>query len=276
MFGSGEDLDGNGVMEIGKDRFGYIGEDTNNWYHLAACNVHLSKMSSSGAIEIPPTVNKDVINAWAALKPLLTSPLREVSDEGPRFRQGLATFFSCNLGAVANMAKSTTNFGLLPMPKLNEEQEEYWTSVSGGWCYVYAIPNVTENAMDYEANGFASGQEQAAYFLEAFGYYSKNTLDVAYYEQVLKLQAVRDEDSIEMLELGLKNKLYDPVVIFDFGKIGTSLFREVGSNGGRIAGQGAAVPGSDVNYDTLVSTYQSRVEAARKALNSYIDYITND
>ena len=132
---------------------------------------------------------------------------------------------------------------------------------------------MTENAPDYEANGFESGQEQAAYFLEAFGYYSMGTLDVAFYEQVVKHQAVRDEESIEMLDLALKNKLYDPVVIFDFGKIGTTLFKEVGSVGGRVAGAGEAVKGSDANYDTLVSTYQSRVDAARKALNNYIDYI---
>ena len=34
--------------------------------------------------------------------------------------------------------------------------------------------------------------------------------------------------------------------------------------------------GTDVNYDTLVSTYESRVAAARKQLNSYINYITRD
>ena len=278
VLATSEDKDGNGIMEITKDRFGYMGEAASNWFHVAAGGIRLSKTSSSGNIEIPPTVNKEVLSAWTTLKPLLTTEYRDVSDWGPRFRQGLATFFSCNLGAVANMANSNVNFGLLPMPKLSEDQEEYWTSLQGGWCYVYAIPNVVENATDYQANGFSSGQEQAAYFLEAFAYRSMGVLDVAYYDQVVKHQAVRDEDSVEMLDIGLKNKVYDPVVIFDFGKIGMTLFRQVGSNGegGTMGTAGVWVKGSDANYDTLVSTYQSRVEAARKQLNSYIDYVTSD
>ena len=270
-----EDSDGNGIWEIGKDRFSYIGEPFNNWIHVAACGLHLSRISSAGEIEIPATISEDVLNAWAALKPLLTSPYRDVSDSGSRFRAGLGTFYSCLSGSILNMGKvDTLNFGVLPMPKLNEEQEEYWTSINSSWCYGFAIPVTTDNAPDYEENGFESGREQAGYFLEAFSYYSMGTLSVAYYEQVVKHQVIKDEESVEMMDLALKNKLYDPVVIFNFGKIGNSVFQEAGSNGGKAGSTGTAVPGSDVNYDTLVSLYESRVNAARKALKNYINYVT--
>ena len=36
------------------------------------------------------------------------------------------------------------------------------------------------------------------------------------------------------------------------------------------------VPGTDANYDNLVSTYESRVNAARKQLQSYINYIDQE
>ncbi|MBP5289210.1 MAG: hypothetical protein J6Z79_04985 [Clostridia bacterium] len=272
-----EDLDGNGIMEIGKDRFGYIGQPENNWFHVAACNVKLSDVSSTGDIDIPPTVNKDVLNAWAALKPLLTSEFRDVGDSGKRFRSGFGTFFSCLSGAILNMNDGAFNFGVLPMPKLNEEQKEYWTSADGVWTYSYAIPVTTDNASDAEENGFSSGSNQAGYFLEAMFYHSLNTLNVAFNEQVLKYQSIKDAESVEMMEIALKNKIYDPVVLFDFGKMGAgSLFGAAGSNGGQTAGQGPLSKGSDVNYDTLVSLYESRVTAARKALNNYINYITNE
>ena len=272
MIATADDLNGDGVMEIGVDRFGYTGERLNNWYHVAACNARLSLVSKNGDINIPGSVNEDVLRAWAKLRPLLTSKVRVAADAGGgnRFRNGLATFFACNAGIVTTL--SNVNFGVLPMPKYDEEQEEYWTSIHSGWTYGYAIPTVTDSATDYAENGFASGREQAAYFLEAFAYHSVDTLTVAYYEQVVKHQAVRDDDSGEMMDIALKNKLYDPVVIFNFGSIGTTLFQQAGSE---LGGATAAV-GSDANYDTLVSTYESRVEAARKALNRYVDFISED
>lgn len=272
MMATFEDLDGNGVMEIGKDRFGYLGESLNNWMHVAACHCQISRISEAGDIEIPPTVSKDLLKVWEALKPILTSQYRIVKDSG--FSNGGATFYACNSAVIFNIAKNDVNWGILPMPKLNEEQEEYWTSINPGWCYGYAIPVATDNASDAEANGFDSGREQAAYFLEAFAYYSMGTLETAYVEQVVKYQVVKDAKSGEMLEMALKNKVYDPVAIFDFGKIGYNLFREVGSNSTNYNTDGGV--GTDVNYDTLVSTYESRVSAARKQLNSYINYITSD
>ena len=270
-----EDLNGDGVMEIGKDRMGYIGERGNNWYHVAACNVKLSRMSSGGDIEIPATVNDDVLRVWAKLKPLLTSELRDVADAGGRFKNGLATFLGINTGCLYGGNYTSMNFGLLPMPKYDEEQDEYYTSVHPSWTYGFAIPVATDNASDYAENGFASGREQAGYFLEAFSYNSMNTLTVAFYEQVIKYQAVRDVESSEMVDTALKHKVYDPVVIFNFGNIGTSLFAQCGSDGyGGTSNPGVVAKGSDVNYDTLVSTYEARVEAARKALNNYINYIS--
>ncbi|MBQ3865866.1 MAG: hypothetical protein II776_03110 [Clostridia bacterium] len=278
MMATIEDMNGDGVYEIGTDRMAYIGERLNNWMHVAACNVYLSRMSSGGDIEIPATISEEMLNVWNALKPVLTSEYRDVADSGSRFRNGHATFFSCNAGAILTFGASSVNFGILPMPKLNEEQEEYWTSIHSYWTYGFAIPTACDNTSDYEQNGFTSGREQAAYFLEAFSYYSMDTLTVAFYDQVMKRQLVKDLESAEMIDIGLRNKLYDPVVIFNFGNIGTTLFSQAGCDGfgGSGAPAGVTAKGSDVNYDTLVSTYESRVEAARKALNNYINYITVD
>ncbi|MBQ3865867.1 MAG: hypothetical protein II776_03115 [Clostridia bacterium] len=275
MLATVEDLNGDGVMTHGTDRFAYMGEELNNWMHVAACNVRISRFSSAGDIEIPPTLSKEVLDVWAALKPLLTSETRLVGDMGSYFRMGISTFFGCNCGAVTTFSGGV-NFGVLPFPKLNEEQEEYWTSISSLWTYGYAIPVATDNASDYQENGFDSGREQAAYFLEAFSYYSMDTLTVAFYDQVVKRQVVKDLESAEMIDIGLRNKVYDPVAVFDFGNIGYNLFAKCGSNGSGGSNGKPALPGTDVNYDTLVSTYKSRVDAARTALNTYVNYVTNE
>ncbi|MBP5289764.1 MAG: hypothetical protein J6Z79_07850, partial [Clostridia bacterium] len=113
MNATAQDTNGDGVMEIGVDRFGYVGEPLNNWMHVAACNCRLSNISSSGDIELPGTVNKDVLAAWAALKPLLTSDLRNVTDNGG-FSNGKCTFYGCLSGVIFNISKKEVNWGILP------------------------------------------------------------------------------------------------------------------------------------------------------------------
>ena len=265
------DEDGDGVFyPNGKDIASYLGEDNNNWYHVAGCGMQLSELSSSGDIYLPATPSKELLQVWTELKPLLTSPHRDVSDSGSRFRSGKAGFYGINCGALLNFADTTINFGVIPFPKRNAEQEQYWTSFSAGWSQAYAIPATVDNMTDKA--GFESGVEMCAYFLEAFAYESVNTLTTAFYDQVLRKQMVRDTESVEMLDLALRNKIYDPVVMYNFGAIG-QIFKHCGSNGSGGTGGVQGAVGTDINYDNLVSTYQSRLDAARKAIKNYLSYL---
>jgi hypothetical protein len=167
-----------------------------------------------------------------------------------------------------NAASSTISLGVLPLPELNKEQDKYYNGVSYAQLGCFAIPTTTDNCEDWETNGFTSGREQAAYFLEAFCYYSMLTLKPAFYDQVILKQSIRDVESAKMVEYAMENKVYDPVVGYDFGKM-LKLFYEVGSPNNE-------APGSDAAYDTFVSTYESRYTAARKALQDYLNYINTE
>ena len=262
-----QDTDGNGVFSVGEDVAAYIGEAANNGYHVLACGVTLSNIGTGGDISLPATVKDEVLEVWAELKPLLTNPHRDVSDSG--FSKGRGVFFACNLGGVLNFGNSGIEFGILPMAKRNAEQKEYLTAFEGPLFCAYAIP-VTANPQEAAAAGFTSGTEMCAYFLDVFGYESVSTLTPAFYDQVLKKQMVRDEDSVEMLETALAHKVYDPAIIYNFGGIGR-VFYDCGSNGNR---NGAV--GSEVNYENLVSTYESRLISARKVLQRYLENIEFD
>ena len=252
----------------GKTRFGYIGERFNNWVHVNGCGETLSRISSSGEFEIPAQPKAELLNIWEKLRPLLTSPTRLVDDAGSQFRAGLSTFFSCNTGTILNAASSTISLGVLPLPKLNAEQDKYYNGVSYAQLGCFAIPTTTDNCEDWESNGFGSGREQAAYFLEAFCYQSMRHLTPAFYGEVILKQSIRDVESAKMVEYAMENKIYDPVVGYDFGKL-LKLFYEVGSPNNE-------APGSDAAYDTFVSTYESRYTAARKALQDYMNYINTE
>ena len=265
------DEDGDGVFyPNGKDIAAYLGESANNYFHVAACGGRISEVSSAGDITIGAQPSKDLLAIWAELKPFLTNPHRDVSDSGSRFRAGKAAFYAINCGALLNFADTTVNFGVIPLPKRNAEQAEYMTSFSPSITSAYAIPVTVDNMAD--TAGFESGVEMCAYFLEAFAYESVNTLTTAFYDQVLRKQMVRDAESVEMLDLALRNKVYDPVYMFNFGAMG-SIFKDCGSNGSGGSGGVVGAVGTDVNYETLVSVWQSRLDAARKSIKNYLSYL---
>ncbi len=268
------DEDGDGLYTVGDDIFATIIPGQNNWAFLAACGVTVSSRSSTGDIQLPATLSQDLLNIWTELRPLLTSPHRDVSDSGIRFRAGQAPFFSMNLGSMENLGEVTFNWGVIPHPKRNAEQAEYYSIQEAAICFCYAIPVTVDQMPDYQAAGFESGREMVGYFLNAMGYESRDTLTPAYYNQVVMRQMVPDEETADMLQLALKNKVYDPVIIYGF--IGTSFFRDVGCGDGfsGTGGNKSGAVGSDAKYDTLTSAYESKLSSARTALKNYITSIT--
>ena len=271
MVATAKDLNGDGYLMPGEDRFGYIAERYGNFGHVLSCGVTIGNVDDSGTWVIPTTPKQELIDAWAALKPVLTSPARFLSSNIEYFTKGLGTFYSAGIGSALSLGNSTYRIGALPMPKQNEEQEHYLSGVGYSQLCAYSIPTTVEGAEDWAVNGFSSGVEQVAYFFEVFSYYSMNLLTPAFYNQVLLKQVVTDPESAEMIEIAMQHKVYDPIAGYNFG--GINVYSHVGSN------HQNGIPGTDVNYDTLVSSYEAKVAAARKALQQYIeftDYIGTD
>jgi len=269
MSNTWKDNDGDGVLKYDVDRYGWVGAYQDNYFMLLAGNITAATYSANGDIHIPEQPKAEVMDAWAKLRPLLTSQYRCVGDAPVYVRTGLATFATQAAAAsVLKSGQSEVNMGLLPIPKLYESQDKYYCGVYYGMCCVYSIPNTVENAVDWESNGFTSGVEQAAYFLEAFAYYSHMILKPAFYEQVMLKQNATDDQSAEMVELCFENKVYDPVAGYRWGGLVDAFYS---------CGSGANwEPATDINYDNLVSTYTARVKSCRKAIDNYIKAINTE
>jgi len=259
------DNNADGKYEYATDIIGYGGEKFNNWVHVAACNVTVSSRDAEGNIVIPDQPKTELLDAWAAVKSVMTSNLRYTSSGSAQFRNNTITFCGCNLAVVVKFPDSALNFGIIPFPKMNAEQKGYYTTPSHGQLGVLCIPTTVEAdpAKDWTANGFISAAEQIAYMTEAFAYLSVDTVTPAFYDQVLKKQTVTDPESARNLEMILDTDfiILDPVCLFDFGDLGYQLFYD---------GTGAASSmADDLLWETFVSNYSSRVSAAREALKEY-------
>ena len=260
------DTDGDGVWTPGsKDVFAYMCGVQGDYAHVACSGgLYIANMTGAGKFVIPGVVKEEILDAWGQLKPLLTSPHRDCSSSGTTFRTGGGAFYAVNLAAVLNWSNVAISFGILPFPKLNEQQEKYYTIVGNQVDGSFGIPATVDNMDEtvYKNAGFESGKEFCGYFFNAFSYYSRQTLTPAFFEEVMKKQMMQDETAVRMLELTLENKFYDPVYFFDFGNL-YRIFNLAGTGGGEIV--------TDTNYDNLVSLYNERYLSARTALNKYLE-----
>ena len=120
------------------------------------------------------------------------------------FSSGKAVFTGDTLGVSAAAFRETCDFdyGIIPYPKYDEAQKNYYT-VPGGSFSILALPLTVT---DYDI------VETCVTALSAESW--KNVLS-AYYDVVLKYKGARDEESIEMLDIVLNGRNISFEFVYD-------------------------------------------------------------
>ncbi len=104
-----------------------------------------------------------------------------------QFMEGRVLFYNETMGNAQKLRQMTLDFGILPAPKFNEEQESYYNL--GGNPYFMTVPITTP---DLERTGI---------MMEALAYESVDTIVPAFYEIMLQGKVSRDDESQEMLDI---------------------------------------------------------------------------
>lgn len=112
-----------------------------------------------------------------------------------QFANDGALFTVNGFSAVSLLRDMESDFGIVPTPKFDETQEEYYGRLIDGWINVplYCCEN----------------PERTSVIMEALAVESKNYVIPAIYEKSIKDKCLRDEESIRMLEVIQKNKIID-------------------------------------------------------------------
>ncbi len=118
------------------------------------------------------------------------------------FCDGRALFKVTILHAISDFNSDCNfDFTVCPLPKLNADQEKYYT-IPDKICMLYAVP-VTDK--DPAFAGFA---------LEAFSYASTDTTLVTFIDILAKTRNVRNADSVEMINIILDGVVYDNSIFY--------------------------------------------------------------
>ncbi len=128
------------------------------------------------------------------------------------FTDGRELFYMGGLMNLTAFRAMEDDFGMLPIPKGNPEQDRYYHSVSYHQTSSLAIPL---NTPDVEDLGLV---------IEALGAMSKNKVTPEYYDRTLKLQATRDDESGRMLDIIFDSRVFDLGYIYGWGGVGSAFF----------------------------------------------------
>ncbi|MBR5286926.1 MAG: hypothetical protein IKU30_08525 [Clostridia bacterium] len=180
---------------------------------------------------------------WLIHAQLCEAPVWETSFAV--FYEGRALFRPSYFSATTKLRKlSEIEFGVLPVPMMDDTQDSYYSYCGTGATAGVAIPIC------------AKDPEFSAYMIDAYSAWAKNYLTPAYYEINLRYKDLRDDESEEMLDIIFDNIVYDMGECFSFGDVATILFDQVkAGNSDVVSIFETRKPQAEAEIEQLIATY---------------------
>lgn len=235
------DINGDGKLDLKDDRYGLLSERYGTYGFWAAAGQRVTSKNEEGLLDFS-LFNDYSINvfnkAFAFQRDFGTTWLNTVSGKYNynemlvTFGAGRALFYFGGLTNTMTLRSSDTDFGIITMPKYDEQQTEYFNTVSVWNCLSFGVP-IT--------NAGADGSNRTGTILESMAAVSKYTLTPAYYEITLKGKLSRDNESEAMLDLLMSTRVYDLGTIFDWGGSFSIFYNMTNSGESNFASEYAAV-----------------------------------
>lgn len=237
----GKDLDGNGEMDE-FDQYGLITSNENVYPLIVASGERIAVRDKSGDITIDPNLEKihGVLDKIISLTSDKSATLYAEAYMGKgysnvwsqvmraSFREGRGLMYISGILSTTYLRDMEDEFGIIPLPKADESQSEYYTWMNLNNSSTLAIPLSNHNL------------EMTGMICEALAAESMTTLTPAYYETTLSGKVARDEDSIAMLDIILNSVVFDFANLFNLGKVNSIFYK-----------------GAQTGENTFISDYDS-------------------
>jgi len=213
-----KDLDGDGIF-TGEDQWGAVLQHECAYSLFAASGQKIIEKDNDDMPELALNNNRSV----AALTKVIdfmsddTAQIKADSAENMRrytnvwdeittrvFAESRALYLVTNFDMVKTLRAMDADFGILPLPKYDESQPQYYNTMQYNNATVMCVPMTAKDT------------ERTGAILEAWAAESVNTLTKAYYEITLKGKHAIDEESSEMLDLIFSTRVIDMGMFFNW------------------------------------------------------------
>lgn len=214
-----QDLNGDGNY-TNEDLFGITYIDDSPEALLTAANVTFAELDKDGIPQVT-LYSENNMTKIMHLSDLLQdqaisfncharSPQANADEAGMLVR-GATLFCLGGLYYAPEMRMMDQEFGIVPYPKYDDEQNEY------------RIPMVTV-ALTYASVPLTNTDlDNTGIFMEYYAYLGRRDIVPALYEKLLLGKVSRDNESQAMLDIIFNNRFFDTGMIFDFGGLRTDL-----------------------------------------------------
>lgn len=215
------DLNGDTKTDA-EDRFGLSMYPWNAMSFFTSCGVSLIEKESDGIpVYTGVTERFSAVYEKLALGFLSDKDLRfdhntkgfnKLEGDGvtTKFLNGGALFFAEPIGSVKRLRNADFALGILPLPKYNEEQENYISYILNSPAAL-VVPSTN---VDTEMTGIV---------IENLSAESYRTVRPVYFDKTLDFKYATDERSINMLDTIFENGNFDLTVVFGWGKVSSKV-----------------------------------------------------
>ncbi|MCL2772284.1 MAG: ABC transporter substrate-binding protein [Oscillospiraceae bacterium] len=211
-----KDIDGDGKFTV-KDQWGISTHSSSFLAFLEGQGEQLVQLDNTGT---PNLVNPDdkFVNAFVKAHDFMdktngvylpaqdgyTGSTPDLNHASKTFMANMSLFCGEVLAWARTFRQMTADFGLLPYPKYDANQSNYYTMM------IDTVPafGIPVTAPDPERTGT---------FMDAFTGASSTTIIPAYYTVSLEGKFTRDEDSIEMLNIIRDGRTFDLAILYNWG-----------------------------------------------------------
>ena len=237
-----KDVNGDGQMVATDDCWGLMGEAGSTLQFIRSADQRFSTRSGDGDIEIVINTEKTV-NVIGKVIPFLRDKGKSLYSPDfskqytnvffelllPRFIDNNAMFFSNQLYVALELRNMEADFGILPMPKYDEKQENYVSPTNAAY-HTFVIVPITNSVPEMTGN-----------ILNSLGYYSQQLITPAFIDQTVMSKAIRDEESAEMVRMIYDTRAYDVATFYNWGNVATMVSTMTGNSSVNFASEYAAI-----------------------------------
>ena len=196
------DLNGDGEYKRDEDRFG-VATNIDFWFpNFWISAGELSVLNNDGTLVFNAPGNEKFVDTLTYCVSLMSeNGSVNIVDHAVRsdvpltFANNMAYMACTTLGRLGFLRDMKDDFGVVPFPKYDEVQEKYLTRVIDGWLHV--VPSVSADP------------EFTSAIMEALASETAKSVFPEYYNKLLTQKTLRDEESIEMMELIRENRVMD-------------------------------------------------------------------
>ena len=214
------DLNEDNSFYADDDFFGILNENNSLTAacFMAAAGINLSSIDDNGRLYSELNSEKAVNAVDKLAKVLSKAPRKDSNALHTAFKDDRVVFLMHYASSGYTRDRDMkSNYIMLPLPKYDENQENY-RSLVNTWCNAFVCVPTTADT------------ERAGFIMEAMAYMSRETLRPAAYDMALKVKGARNENDAIMLDTIIDSIYLDFNSFMEFGgsvaKIGYAIFKD--------------------------------------------------